>query len=86
MILYDHTCPNCGAVFEAFRQSSDSQEKVECTVCHTTDFALKHIGTPRIDPRLGTDASGFPSMGAKWVKRRKQHQRMEERRNREHGD
>ena len=85
MILFDHQCPNCGAVFEALRQSSDSQEKVECTVCHTTDFATKLLSAPRLDPKLGVDAIGFPTMGDKWTRRRQQHQRIEERRKREHG-
>lgn len=81
MILFDWQCPNCGAEFEEFEQEG---AKPVCPVCHTTDSATKLIGATRLDPKLGLDASGFPSMGAKWVRRRQQHQRIEERRKREH--
>ena len=82
MILFDWECAGCGATFEEFEHDG---KKPLCPVCFT-DSATKLIGAPRIDPRLGLDASGFPSMGAKWAKRRAQHQRTEERRHREHDD
>ena len=84
MILFDHECPNCGTVFEALRQSATSTEAVECTDCGQTVFAKKLLSAPRMDPRLGVDSAGFPTMGEKWIRRRKQHQRIEERRKREH--
>lgn len=86
MILFDHECAHCGAVFEEFCKPDTAPLRVECPECHKIDFATRLIGAPRLDPKLGLDAGGFPTMGAKWERRRKSHQRIEEARHRKHGD
>ncbi len=82
--LNDYLC-QCGTLFEELADPNTPQQ-VKCPDCGQLGIATKQLSAPRIDPLLGLDATGFPTMGDKWVRRKKQHQTREERRKREHGD
>ena len=84
LLLNDYEC-SCGKIFEELADPS-APEKVKCPGCCQFGTATRLLCAPRIDPRLGVDAESFPSMGDKWVRRRQQHQKIEERRYREHGE
>ncbi len=79
---FDYQC-KAGHVFEEF-VDRNAPEKVKCPVCGELN-TTRLISAPRIDGALGLDANSFPTMGAKWVRQRRQHQSMEERRKGEHG-
>jgi putative FmdB family regulatory protein len=83
LILFDFECDDCGKTFEELTDPS-SPEPVKCLSCG--QFRTRRlISTPRFDPKMGID-SAFSTMGDKWVKKRRQHQKIEEARHREHGD
>ena len=85
LVLFDHRCAKCGETFEELVER-DSPSVVTCPVCQYFGHAERLLSAPRLDTSLGVDASSFPSLGAKWVRNRKQHQRIQERRKLEHGD
>lgn len=83
LVLFDHECDHCGHVFEELVER-DTPNPAQCPEC--TGYSTHRLLSPlRLDPSLGVSRD-FPTMADKWEKRRKQHQRIEERRNREHGD
>ena len=82
LVLFDHECDICGHIFEELVDRDGASPS--CPEC--TSYSTHRLLSPlRLDPRLGVSRD-FPSMADKWEKNRKQHQRIEERRNREHGD
>lgn len=81
LILYDFRCTSCTSVFDDMVKS-DVFEAI-CPECGETGTRL--VSRPRLDPRLGVDADGFPTMGDKWARTRVQRKKVEERREREHG-
>lgn len=78
---FDYQCRG-GHEFEEF-VDRNAPEKVKCPVCG--ELSSRVLSAPRIDGSLGLDALSFPTMGDKWVRQRRQHQTIEERRKREHG-
>lgn len=84
-LLDDYECQGCLTVFEELADPT-TPEKVKCPGCCQFGLAARLIGSPRLDPTLGIDAEGFPTLGKKWESRRRKHQQIEERRYREHGD
>lgn len=82
LILFDYAC-GCGHQFEDLVQS-DKRDSVNCPSCGA--LAKRQLSTPRLSTAMGVDAASFPTMGDKWIRQRKQHQRIEEARKREHGD
>ena len=78
-VLFDHQCRQCGFVFEEFADSED-QYGPDCPECKATD-AKRLIGAPRLDPKLGLDPTGFPPLGDKWARIRRQRQQIERKRN-----
>lgn len=54
-----------------------------CTKCGGESRRL--VSTPRLDPRMGLDPDGFPTMGDRWAQRHEQARRIDEAREREHG-
>lgn len=81
-ILFDHECPS-GHVFEEF-VSTGSPDPVKCPEC--SQIATRLITGTRLDPRLGVDASAYPTLAAKWDRVRRQKQQIEAKRARDHGD
>jgi putative FmdB family regulatory protein len=82
LVLFDHRCRECNTVFEDL-VLRDGPKTANCPECK--GLADRQLGAVRLDPRMGLDPA-FPTMADKWADRRLQHQRIEERRNREHGD
>ena len=82
LILNDYACES-GHQFEELVER-DKRDSVTCPTCGAPTKRL--LAAPRLDTRLGVDAAAFPTLGAKWVRRRAQRQRIEEARKREHGD
>ena len=80
MLFFDFRCGNCGLVFEGHVPSS--QRTHECPVC--TDTAIRLIGVPVIDPRLGVDPA-FGTMADKWAKTHRQRRNAEREYAKEHG-
>lgn len=81
LLAFDFRCQQCTAVFDDMVKP-DVYE-APCPSCGATGVRL--VSMPRIDPRLGTDPDGFPTMADKWAKTHEQRKRVEERREREHG-
>jgi putative FmdB family regulatory protein len=77
-ILFDFRCNLCTNTFEELVYR-DSPEPVKCPSCGEFD-TVRQIGSFTIDPRLGLDPDGFPTMGDKWAKKREQRYRLETRR------
>lgn len=82
LILFDFECCDCGTEFEelAYR---DHPDPVKCPRCHGSSRRL--ITGTRIDPRLGVDATSFPTMGDAWARKRRERAAIENKRKREHG-
>ncbi len=77
MILYDFECSAaaCAHVFEEFADWK-TPTPVKCPLCgELTEKRL--IGGARIDPKLGLDREGFPTMADKWEKTRRQRMQIE---------
>lgn len=79
--LFDHECRLCGLVFEELVEP-EAPKGPPCPKCDAVDAKRLITGT-RIDPRLGIDPSGFPTMGDKWAKIRRQRQQIERKRDSE---
>jgi putative FmdB family regulatory protein len=82
LILHDYAC-ECGHKFEDLVER-DRRDSVTCPSCGGP--TKRQLSAPRLDTRLGVDAASFPTLGDRWVRNRKQRQRIEEARKREHGD
>ena len=85
LVLFDHRCAECARIFEELVERS-TPSVVTCPHCKYFGHAERLLSAPRLDTSLGVDASAFPTLGDKWVRNRKQHQRIQERRKLEHGD
>jgi putative FmdB family regulatory protein len=83
LLLDDYSCRACGKVFEELA-AHDAPETVTCPECGKNE-ATRLVACPRIDPRLGVDPA-FSTLGDKWMRKRAQQKRIEERRHREHND
>jgi putative FmdB family regulatory protein len=82
LVLFDHECHRCGLVFEELVER-DGPNTANCPTC---GFAASRLLTG-LRTRLSMGASlDFPTAAAKWERVRKQHQRIEARHHREHGD
>jgi len=84
LVLFDHRCGRCSKIFEELVQR-DTPSVVTCPHCQYLGHAERLLSAPRLDTRLGVDPISFPTLGDKWERNRKQHQRIEERRKSEHG-
>lgn len=82
-LLDDYQCRSCQRVFEELADRN-APETVKCPQCGQFNPERLITGT-RIDPRLGCDPA-YATLGDRWVKRRDQQKKIEERRYREHGD
>lgn len=76
--LNDYECPQ-GHVTEHFIHTDNMADPVLCPAC--SEVSVKLIGAPTIDPRLGLDPDGFPTMGAKWAAKRYQRAAIEAKQN-----
>jgi putative FmdB family regulatory protein len=81
LLLFDFECQHCTYVFDDMVKPNIHE--APCPKCGHN--ATRLVSTPRIDPRLGLDAAGFPTMGDRWAKVREQRKAVEERRERDHG-
>lgn len=81
LILYDWRCTGCQTKFEDMAKSDVKQ--IPCPECG--EVANRLIACPRLDPRMGLDPEGNPTMGDKWAKVREQRARIEKAHYKEHG-
>lgn len=81
--LFDYMCCDCGEQFEEL-VDRDNPDPVKCPTCDQLD--TKRLTTwHHIDPKLGIQSGSFPTMGDKWARIRRQRQKIEAKRDREHG-
>jgi putative FmdB family regulatory protein len=83
LLMDDFECRSCQSVFEELADRN-APETVKCPMCGQFN-ATRLIAAPRLDPRMGVDPA-FATMGDRWVRKRDQQKKIEERRHREHGD
>lgn len=81
LILYDFRCKTCDHKFDDMVKSDVFQ--LPCPECGSE--AKRLISTPRLDPRMGLDPEGNPTMGDKWAKVREQRAKIEKKHYEEHG-
>ncbi len=82
-ILFDFQCPNQEhPVFEEL-SDTNSGDPVLCPQCFL--ISTRQLSAGRIDPKLGLDATSYPTMGDKWAKMRTQRQKIEAKKARDHG-
>lgn len=84
-ILFDFECQVCSQVFEEFYNTTAPDENPAKCVCGSTT-TKRLIGATRIDPKLGLDPEGFPTMGDKWARIRNQRTRIERQQASAHGE
>lgn len=75
MPLYDFQCTNEGCKHNFDELQSVSAPFPACERCGAPTKRL--IGTTHIDPRLGLDPTGFPTMADKWARTRRQRAKSE---------
>ncbi len=81
MILFDFRCTACAHAFDDLVKSD--VHSIPCPKCASE--AKRLISAPRLDPRMGLDPDGCPTMGDKWARVRKQRATIEEKHYKEHG-
>jgi len=81
LIFFDFRCTVCEHKFADLVKSS--VHSIPCPNC--SEESKRLISTPRLDPRMGLDPEGNPSMGDKWAKIRKQRAQIEKKHYQEHG-
>ena len=81
--LFDFKCRTCGADFEGFVYQD--QKELPCVDNECRGLADRQITGTRLDPRLGVDATSFPTLGDKWARTRIQRKKIEEKHAKEHG-
>jgi len=84
LVLFDYQCRVCPNQFEELVERDKRDDSVNCPACGNS--ATRLLSAPHLDTSLGIDAASFPTLGDRWVRNRKQRQRIEEARKREHGD
>lgn len=84
MILYDFKCPECAQIFEELVKAGVNT--APCPECKATACKVM-LKPPRIDwMGMGSQASASPEFIDRFEKVHKQQARIEEAREREHGD
>lgn len=83
-IIYEWRCTDasCNTKFDEMAKP-DVQTSI-CPECGSV--ANRAVSMGRIDPKLGADPEGFPTMADKWARKIEAKTREAERRQREHGD
>jgi len=76
--LFDFECRTCTLIFEDMVEL-ESEVGPTCPKCDAVN-AKRLISGTRLDPRLGLDPTGFPTMGDKWAQVRRQRQQIERKR------
>lgn len=80
-MFFDFRCSNCGLKFEEMVKPDVRQ--APCPDC--TSVGERLVSCPRLDPKMGLDPVGNPTMGDKWAKIRKERAQIEKRHYKEHG-
>lgn len=81
LILFEFRCTSCEHKFDDLVKSDVQQ--TPCPNCSGTGERL--VSAPRLDPKMGVDAEGNPTMGDKWAKIRRQQAQIEKKHYKEHG-
>jgi putative FmdB family regulatory protein len=81
LMSFEFMCSECKHIFDDLVQSSE--KTLPCPVCKST--ANRILSPPRFDIRMGVDAVGNPTMGAKWARQHEQARKVEEKRARDNG-
>lgn len=79
--VYEFQCGACRKIFDDLVQP-DQQTHV-CPDCGKS--AKRILSAPRFDIRMGIDAVGSPTMGAKWARQHEQARKADEKRSRDNG-
>lgn len=79
--LFEFECPK-GHLFDDL-WDTNTPENVECPKCSLVSKRL--ISATRIDPKLGVNASAFPTMGDRWERIRRQRTEIDNKKVRDHG-
>lgn len=80
-ILYEWRCEDCGTKFSDL--AKPEVQSVTHEGCGGT--APRVLSSGHIDPRLGVDPDGFPTMADKWARTHRQRAKVEEKKARDHG-
>jgi len=81
LIFFDFRCTRCEHKFDKLVKSD--VYVLPCPKCSKPSKRL--ISAPTIDPRMGLDIEGNPTMAAKWERTRKQRAKIEKKHYEEHG-
>ena len=82
LICFEFECPCCNKIHEVLVHSD--VRKRTCPHCQSPD-AERIISAPRLSMRMGLDATGNPSMGAKWARMHERAKHIDEKRARDNG-
>lgn len=81
LLMFDFRCTSCEHQFDDLVKSS--VHSIPCPNCSSE--AKRLVSTPRLDPKMGLDAEGNPTMGDRWAKIRKEKALIEKKHYKEHG-
>jgi putative FmdB family regulatory protein len=81
-ILFDFRCLSCNNVFDDMVKPNVYE--APCPECGSSNVT-RLMSAPRLDPRMGLDPEGNPTMGDKWAKIRKDRARQEKAHYEKHG-
>lgn len=79
---FEFQCPCCDLIFDDLVQPHEMTHA--CPKCQSP-HAKRILSAPRFDIRMGIDAVGNPTMGAKWARQHEQARKVEEKRARDNG-
>ena len=80
-ILFGFRCTDCSAQFDDMVKPD--VHEATCPECGAVGKRL--VSAPRLDPKMGLDPEGNPTMGDRWAKIRKQRAQIEKKHYKEHG-
>lgn len=80
--VFEFQCPDCDQIFDDLVQPTELTH-----VCPNgcKGLAKRILSAPRFDIRMGIDAVGNPTMGAKWARQHEQARKADEKRARDNG-
>lgn len=79
---FEFQCPGCDLIFTELVQPHE--ERHTCPNCQSP-HAKRILSAPRLSMRMGIDAVGNPTMGAKWARMHEQARKDDEKRARDNG-
>lgn len=80
-MFFDFRCVDCEQKFDDLVKPDVQQ--APCPNC--SGIGKRLVSAPRLDPKMGLDPEGNPTMGDRWAKIRKQRALIEKKHYKEHG-